>query len=435
MKKFNLISLSILLSAILVGCGGGSGTTSVVPEEEETLNISSSTTTANGYYVDSAISGVSYLCGNQSGVTENNGKFIFEVGKSCTFTINSMELRTVEATKLFNNVEIIEDNILIAQFLQSLDNDADSSNGLIITQETKDTLLEKDILTLPTNELEIENIITELKNSNINFGGKFVSQNKAEEHLADIKIEEVKVESEVKSDELTAQEVQQEAESEAQTDKLEAQQAQKDAEAKAEVDRLAAEQAQKEAEEKAEADRVAAEKEASDKAKLEQETQKETYQVPVISDLDKERFLEEINSARATARSCGTEGDFPATSPLTWNTKLYEAAYEHNYDMKNSNIFSHYGSGTQYDITGVSIGKESSPYDRIVHSGYLEGSQNYSVGENIAQGQQDIQEAMKDWLNSDGHCASIMQSNFTEMGISKVPAEYGYYWTNKFGYR
>jgi len=85
MKKFNLIGLSIILSGLLISCGGGgSSSVSVLSENEnESLHISPSITLLNGYYVDSAISGVSYICGSQSGITENDGKFIFELGKDC----------------------------------------------------------------------------------------------------------------------------------------------------------------------------------------------------------------------------------------------------------------------------------------------------------------------------------------------------------------
>jgi len=305
-----------------------------------------------------------------------------------------MELRYVNSSKLFNNVEIIEDNITVAQFLQSLDNDNNSSNGLQITEITKETLLENSIQLLPTSESELENIVEILKSSDIEFGGDFVSQNIAEEHLDEGKIEDIIIEVDSKKET--------ESEDINKTDK---------------VDTIKVVENIKEEDIKTETEDV------------------DIYQIEPILDSDKERFLEEINSARATSRSCGSAGEFLAVEPLVWSTQLYNASYEHNYDMKNSHIFSHDGSGTKYDITGLSLNRASNSFDRIMYSGYLDNSNNYGIGENIAAGEHTIEEVVKDWLESDGHCVNIMRGDFKEMAISKVPAESGYYWTNEFGYR
>jgi len=168
-----------------------------------------------------------------------------------------------------------------------------------------------------------------------------------------------------------------------------------------------------------------------------QENQTNTnYKISSISNIDRDKFLREINSARASSRNCGREGSFPAVSSLSWNTKLYEACYEHNYDMKNANTFSHDGSGTQYDITGVLIEEPSSPYNRVVNTGYFYDAYYYGIVENIAMGPHDIKEVVSYWLEDDLHCANIMREDFTEMGISKILSDHGYYyWTNILGYK
>jgi uncharacterized protein YkwD len=160
------------------------------------------------------------------------------------------------------------------------------------------------------------------------------------------------------------------------------------------------------------------------------------YKIPSISNADRDRFLNEINNARAVARDCGSAGHFPAVSKLTWNTQLYEACYEHNYDMQNANIFSHNGSATQYDITGVLIEQASTPYNRVVNTNYFNDANYYGIVENIAMGPHDIKEVVNYWLEDDLHCSNIMREEFTEMGISKVLSSKGYYhWTNILGYK
>lgn len=110
------------------------------------------------------------------------------------------------------------------------------------------------------------------------------------------------------------------------------------------------------------------------------------YKIFLISNADRDKFLREINSARATIQNCGNEGIFPAVSSLKWSTQLYNASYEHNYDMLYSQTFSHDGSATQYDITGVLIKQASTPYTRVVQTGYFKDAYYYGIEENIAEG-------------------------------------------------
>jgi uncharacterized protein YkwD len=57
-----------------------------------------------------------------------------------------------------------------------------------------------------------------------------------------------------------------------------------------------------------------------------------------------------------------------------------------------------------------------------------------AVGENIAGGQQTLQQAIEGWLNSPGHRATLLSDKFTEFGlaVAHVPAgresRYGTYW-------
>jgi len=162
-----------------------------------------------------------------------------------------------------------------------------------------------------------------------------------------------------------------------------------------------------------------------------------TYTIPKISEATKMEYLRVINEARAKRRNCGYEGVKEPAPPLKWSNKLYRAAYEHTYDMAMSNMqpISHNGSGTVYDITAKERGlSHSTMSDRVENSGY-----NYKyIGENIAAGTNTdtIQEAMKQWLNSPGHCANIMNPNFTEIGVAHIKRDkthYINYWTQVFG--
>ena len=67
--------------------------------------------------------------------------------------------------------------------------------------------------------------------------------------------------------------------------------------------------------------------------------------------------------------------------------------------------------------------------ERVSAAGYIG-----AVGENIAGGQQSLQQAIEGWLNSPGHRATLLSDKFVEFGlaVARVPASrksrYGIYW-------
>ena len=70
----------------------------------------------------------------------------------------------------------------------------------------------------------------------------------------------------------------------------------------------------------------------------------------------------------------------------------------------------------------------STPGQRVTQAGY----RWRAVGENVAAGQPTADAVMAAWLSSPGHCANIMNGQYTEMGIASAANErdkYGVYWT------
>jgi uncharacterized protein YkwD len=126
-------------------------------------------------------------------------------------------------------------------------------------------------------------------------------------------------------------------------------------------------------------------------------------------------LLQQINTARAVARSCGATV-MPAAPPLAWNDRLFSAAARHSEDMAVNDYFSH---------TGLD-GRSSA--QRVAAEGYAWSW----VGENIAAGPPSVSQVMKGWLASPGHCANIMRAEYSEVGVSCVQrsgSTYGQYWT------
>ncbi|WP_235560918.1 CAP domain-containing protein [Bacillus sp. FJAT-28004] len=123
---------------------------------------------------------------------------------------------------------------------------------------------------------------------------------------------------------------------------------------------------------------------------------------PSSSGQFEEQVLKIVNSERAKS----------GLQALSMNEPLSKMALVKAQDMINNNYFDH--NSPTY----------GSPFDMMKQYNIT-----YSyAGENIAKGQPTPQQVMNDWMNSPGHRANIMKSNFTKIGI-------GYYkgaWVQEF---
>ena len=130
------------------------------------------------------------------------------------------------------------------------------------------------------------------------------------------------------------------------------------------------------------------------------------------------RVLELVNAARAEARKCGHQSFAPAPA-LKPSAVLAAAAAAHARDMAEHAELTHAGSDG------------SKPAERITRAGY----EWRASGENVASGQRNADAVVAAWLQSPGHCANIMEPNFTEMGVAFVQmpgANPNIYWAQSF---
>ena len=169
MNKRNTISLMAGTLLLLTGCGGGGGTSSAA------------TATGTAYYVDSAVEGVTAVCGGTTTITDASGAFTFEEGRECQLKIGEVLLRTVK--NLDDGEVIIEDAIRTAQFLQTLDWDGNPDNGIKIIKETGEVLSQKGIYQIPDNDSDLVEIASSMKDSQIGYNGRYTSESEAEMHL------------------------------------------------------------------------------------------------------------------------------------------------------------------------------------------------------------------------------------------------------------
>ena len=132
MKKI-VILYSLALSAFLVGCGGGSSSS------DETLK--------DGYFIDAAVKGLHYHSkSGADGTTDDKGHFKYRAGDSVTFSIGNVILGEAHPQSdglmtphdLSNGDKEVES--LMLRTLQSLDENHNPSDGIVIPRSVHDEL-------------------------------------------------------------------------------------------------------------------------------------------------------------------------------------------------------------------------------------------------------------------------------------------------------
>jgi uncharacterized protein YkwD len=129
-------------------------------------------------------------------------------------------------------------------------------------------------------------------------------------------------------------------------------------------------------------------------------------------------LLAAVNAARAAGRRCGGRYYGPSP-PLTANALLAAAALDYSRTMARTGHFDHIGLDA------------STPRTRVQSTGYRIAL----VGENIAAGELNADDALRDWLASPGHCRNLMDPRFRDTGIGfavNTAQHLAVYWTEDF---
>lgn len=140
-----------------------------------------------------------------------------------------------------------------------------------------------------------------------------------------------------------------------------------------------------------------------------------------------------LNAVRARVADCGggattvasvapVAGVVSERPPLRWNPLLAQAAARHSGAMARTRLFDHVGP----DGTTVR--------ERVSATGY----RWQLIGENLAAGHADLDEAVAGWMASRSHCAALLDARYTEFGLARIESDspndaYGVYWTLVLG--
>ncbi|MEV3830071.1 hypothetical protein RI534_12580 [Aeromonas allosaccharophila] len=142
MKK-NILALSVVtaLSSMALAGGGDGASTDNGNNGGNGGNATKPALTAT--FIDSAVAGLNYTCGNYTALTNEQGQFLFNDGDTCAFKLGSIPLGETQVKKgqtLVTPYTIAKNGdkdraARIAALLQTMDAGGDASNGITLKVE------------------------------------------------------------------------------------------------------------------------------------------------------------------------------------------------------------------------------------------------------------------------------------------------------------
>ena len=122
-----------------------------------------------GVFVDSPVVNIGYRTESRNGFTNNQGEFEYLVGETIVFFAGELELPPVEAAEMITPLMIANTTnpldpavVNMIRLLQSLDDDADITNAISLTDQTRDSLpsinFQQSIIEF-TNDLVVQNAL------------------------------------------------------------------------------------------------------------------------------------------------------------------------------------------------------------------------------------------------------------------------------------
>ncbi|MEW5800682.1 MAG: serpin family protein [bacterium] len=185
MKKkytFAYIVLIVILLSIIMAC-------SREEKGTEGKGASEPAVVREGRFLDSAVLGLHYSSGDHTGITDRNGTFQYEEGKTVKFSLGKIIFGEATGKPIITPIDLVPNGsvshpgiINICRFLLTLDADADPNNGIEIPEERAADIggipLQFDVL-----EQTFENVIGHMATISSISDLTLVSRDRAQNHL------------------------------------------------------------------------------------------------------------------------------------------------------------------------------------------------------------------------------------------------------------
>jgi len=175
-------SLTALCFGFGLACGGGGST--------DTTLSSSGLETGTGTFVDAPVSGLEYTSGSLTGITDESGRFTYEVGQSVRFKLAGLEIGEVTSGEhIVTPADLREDDpsgeheelTNLLRLLQSLDDDSNPDNGIEIPEDLRQSADLADVeLRIPREDFESDSRVRQAVEGR---GGNLVTRINAWRHF------------------------------------------------------------------------------------------------------------------------------------------------------------------------------------------------------------------------------------------------------------
>ena len=185
MKIQLLLPLIISSFLLLSACSGGGSD-----------NFPVNSATQSGVFIDSHVEGISYVSATLSGTTDADGTFNYETNESVTFSIGDITLGSASGAAVITPVDLVSgatsetDPVVtnIARFLQTLDDDGNPDNGIMISSAVTNLAAGKSIdFTLSASDFEnngnVQTVIAELTAPTSAGARSLVTATQAQAHM------------------------------------------------------------------------------------------------------------------------------------------------------------------------------------------------------------------------------------------------------------
>jgi uncharacterized protein YkwD len=143
---------------------------------------------------------------------------------------------------------------------------------------------------------------------------------------------------------------------------------------------------------------------------------------PCLDEAQAQQAVAMLNALRAQGLPCDTAvtGPQEVSTPLSWERRLAATAHELASDLAVRDELSHIDS------------RQRALSARLISAGYPA----QLAGENLAAGQSDFAQALQAWQRSPDHCATLMERQYSEVGLACVQrpgSRYERFWVADLG--
>ncbi len=139
----DIVTLSAFgaVALFLVSCGGGGNDSTPGPSANVTER-----TVETGRFIDSPVIGISYIVGDEVGVTDETGSFRYVAGSKVQFKVGDIMIGEALGQSIVTPVDLVSgarderDSTVtnITRFLLAVDDDANPDNGITLTEIVRD---------------------------------------------------------------------------------------------------------------------------------------------------------------------------------------------------------------------------------------------------------------------------------------------------------